>query len=237
MADPKPRARKDRRTPASRAPVADDSRTRLIRAIRAACRRQQIDDDTRKAIQCERIGKASMSDMTLPELGRLLDHFNRHWSGPMGHRAHIGKIKALWWTLYWLGAVADPGDHAISAFVERQTGISALKFLDHTRAAAVIEALKSWAGRAGVIWPTSEQVADHARYWPGHNAAAAERMAVLEALARELRQRGLMFGDYSVYLSSALQIGQNSNCWSPAELDAGIRLLGRKLRRAAAGES
>jgi len=204
---------------------------RLIIAVRAACKRQGIDDDMRKDIQAKLIGKASMSDMTIGELGRLLDHFNKGWKGPMGHRAHIGKIKALWWSLYWLGAIDDPGDRAISAFVERQTGTSALKFLDHRKAASVIEALKSWLGREGVEWPAPDSTAAIAKVTPGYSDLQADRHAMLAALERPLRAGGQLSGHYVHYLERALGLLPNHHCWSTAELDAGIRLLGRKLRR------
>ncbi|WP_336958693.1 regulatory protein GemA [Sphingobium aquiterrae] len=217
---------------ARKATNADISRMKLMRAVRAACRRLGIDDDARKDIQAEQIKKASMSDMSIGELGKLLDHLNRDWKGPMGHRAHLGKIKALWWSLYWLGAIDDPGERPISSFVQRQTGISALNFLDHRKAASVIEALKSWAAREGVSWHTPEQEADYAAHAPDLDPTHYDRFAVLEALERKLKAKGMMFGSYVDYLRSALRLVPNHHYWTTAELDAGIRLLGRKHRRA-----
>lgn len=206
-------------------------RTRLIIAIRAACKRQAIDDDMRKSIQGDLVGKASMSDMSIGELGRLLDHFNKGWKGPMGHRAHIGKIKALWRSLYWLGAINEPDDRAISAFVERQTGVSALKFLDHRKAAKVIEALKGWLERVGVSWPDPDQVADLAERSPVYSDQHADRHAILGAIGAKLQAAGALRHHYLAYLENALNLCANHHVWSTAELDAGIRLLGRKLRR------
>lgn len=206
------------------------ARNRLIIAIRAACKRQGIDDDTRKDIQETLIGKASMSDMSLAELGRLLDHFNKGWKGPMGHRAHIGKIKALWWSLYWLGAIDDPGDRAISAFVERQTGVSSIKFLDHRKAASVIEALKSWLERLGVVWPTTDAIGEVADRVPEFSDLHADRHAILLAIGDELKEGGVLFGHYVHYLERALGVCASHHHWTTAELDTGIRLLGRKLR-------
>lgn len=232
MAAHKERApRGDRRYAANRS-IADQARLDMMKAVRAACRRQGIDDDSRKAIQADRIGKASMADMTVAELGRLLDHLNRHWDGPMGHRAHLGKIKALWWTLYWLGEIGDPSEHAMSAFVERQTGVSALRFLDHRKAASVIEALKSWAARVGVEWPTPERSAAMERD-QGIAIALHDRHAVLDALSRRLRDRAILNTHYSTYLAGALGLGLNHWMWTARELDAGIRLLGKRLRREA----
>lgn len=217
--------------PARRSGKTEDGRRRLIIAIRAACKRQQIDDDMRKDIQGDLIGKASMSDMSLAELGRLLDHFNKGWKGPMGHRAHIGKVKALWWSLFWLGAIDDPGDRAISAFVERQSGISSLKFLDHRKAASVIEALKGWLERAGVKWPAPDAVQYIVDRVPEYSDVHADRHAILNAIGDELQRGGMLVGHYSAYLERALNLVPAHHHWTTAELDTGIRLLGRKLRR------
>jgi hypothetical protein len=216
---------------ARRTGKTENGRRRLVIAVRAACKRQGIDDDMRKDVQASLIGKASMSDMSLAELGRLLDHFNKGWKGPMGHRAHIGKIKALWWSLYWFGAVDDPGDRAISAFVERQTGISTLKFLDHRKAASVIEALKSWLERQGVTWPAADAVQRVANHTPDYSDLHADRHAILLALGDALRAGDALRGHYVHYLERALGLLPNHHYWTTAELDTGIRLLGRKLRR------
>lgn len=214
------------KTKRAKAPAnpAQQSRLDMMKAIRAACHRQGIDDDTRKAIQSEKIGKASMADMTPAEMGRLLDYLNRHWTGPMGHRAHIGKIKALWWTLYWLGEISNPNELAISKFVERQTGKSALRFLDHRSAAVVIEALKAWAERAGVIWP-SAQVG-------GFSGALHERHAVLRTIGKTLLAKGVLTVSYITYTQSALGLVPNHHFWTARELDTAIRMLGKKLRKA-----
>lgn len=209
----------------------EHGRQRMIIAIRAACKRQAIDDDMRKDIQGSLIGKASMSDMSIGELGQLLDHFNKGWKGPMGHRAHIGKIKALWWSLYWLGAIDEPGDLAISAFVERQTGVSALKFLDHRKAFAVIEALKSWLARVGVQWADTETVTRIAAKAPSYSDQLADRHAILAAMEVALRDGRVLHAHYATYLPTALGLSPNHHFWTAAELDTGIRLLGRKLRR------
>lgn len=200
-----------------------ESRQKLIVAVRAASRRLRISEEDRKAIQLRVTGKESLADMELPEIGRVLDELNRDWKGPMGHRGHVGKIRALWWTLYWLGATGDPGDAPLDAFVERQTGIAALRFLDYRKASSVIEALKSWAAREGVKWPAGKDA-----------TADDDRRAVIRAIWSKLAQTGkVTLTGWPEYLSSALQIsGRPFLEWQSRELDASIRLLGKKLRRA-----
>lgn len=223
-----------RHTSPRRAPAkspADYGRVRMMTAVRAACKRQGIDDDMRKEVQTALTGVASMSDMSMAQLGQLLDHLNKGWKGPMGHRAHVGKIKALWWSLYWLGAIDEPGDRAISAFVERQTGVSSLTFLDHRKAFAVIEALKGWLVRVGVEWPESETVARIAQAVPAYTDQLADRHAILAALDAALRKGDELRTHYALYLQTALGLSANHHFWTAAELDTGIRLMGRKLRR------
>lgn len=212
-----------------------DSRDRMVKAVRAACRRLGIDDDDRRAIQREITGKQSMSDMEIADLGRLLDHFNKGWSGPMGHRNHIAKIRALWWSLFWLGGIDDPKDPALNAFVKRQTGISAVRFLDHKKAASVIEALKSWAGREGVAWPSAAHLAEMATIHASLeiDMPRLERHAVLSAIADRMRDQESLRGGYQAYCRAALGLGTNHLAWTPHELDAAIRMLGRQARRAA----
>ncbi|HEU4958989.1 MAG TPA: regulatory protein GemA [Sphingomonas sp.] len=197
----------------------NDSRTKLVRAIRAACNRLGLDDDARRDIHLALTGKRSTTQMTFAELGQVLDRLNKDWKGPSGHRAHIGKIRALWWTLYWLGAVAEPNDHAIDAFVRRQTGVSALSFLDHRSASAVVEGLKSWAAREGVRWEKE----------PGE---LGDRRAVADAIWRKLRETGAAWGSwYQLYAAEALKVSPQPEDWSRHEWDAVIKLLGKRLRR------
>jgi hypothetical protein len=209
------------RSAARRAQPTDESRTKMIRAVRAACRHQGIGDDDRRVIQEEVTGKSSMGEMDAAELGRLLDRLNKGRSGVMPHRAHVAKIRALWWTLYWIGAIEEPNDRALDAFVKRQTSVSALRFLDHRKAASVIEALKAWAAREGVRWPEAGAVP----------APEADRRAVLDAIAARLRSSGALRAGWQEYCERALKLPCNHLSWSAQDLDACIRLLGKVLRR------
>lgn len=209
-----------------------DSRAKMIGAVRAATRRLRLADDDRKAIQLEATGKASMADMSLAEIGLVLDRLNRDYRGPRGQRAHVGKIRALWWTLYWLGAVGEPNDAAVDAFVKRQTGKESARFLHPKEAFRVIEALKAWAAREGVLWPAEARQAELAQVAGLIDLPRLERHAVLEALARKLRDRSLLGISYAAYCARALILPVNHWAWDARQLDAAIRLLGKKLRRA-----
>lgn len=216
-----------------------DSRVKLIKAVRAAAKRAGLNDDDRKAIQRDVTGKLSLADMTPNEIGRVLDRLNRDQKdrglGGSMARPHIGKVRALWWTLYWLGEVDHPNDQALDSFVCRQTGIAALRFLDHRGARAVIEPLKRMAERAGVRWPTSDDLRI-APCNPGCTIAHLERHAVLQVLWAKLRDEGQVHGlGYQEWIRKALGIPTlNHLMWSARELDEAIRILGKKYRKAVA---
>jgi hypothetical protein len=70
-----------------------------------------------------------------------------------------GKLRALWISGYNLGVVRARDDHAMLSFLERQTGVSHVRFLADARAGnSAIEGLKSWLGRAAhVAWPANSE--------------------------------------------------------------------------------
>lgn len=56
-------------------------------------------------------------------------------------------IRALWLELHELGAVRNPSEASLAAYVKRQTGVEALQWLDGDQSTQVIEALKQWRKR------------------------------------------------------------------------------------------
>ena len=209
---------------------ADDQRGRKMRAVLAACRRLGLDQDDRKALQAELTGTASMADMSVRQLNTLLDQLNKGWKPAAAHRPHVGKIRALWWTLYWIGGVDEPNEKALTAFVKRQSGVASLKFLGHQDAPSVIEALKDWAARIGVVWPLQADIDRDAEVFPGYDRAAADRHAVIWYLTCQLVHAGVLMGNSEAYLAKALKLTGSRHSWTIRELDDAIRLLGRKWR-------
>lgn len=180
------------------------------RAVHAACRAVNMTTEDRHALQQEVTGKSSLTDMDARDLDRLLNRLNRG-TRVAAHRPHAAKIKALWWSLYWLGEVKRPDPGALDAFVRRQAGVDALRFLDHRQAFAVIEALKGMAARAGVRW-----------WAAGDGDDLADRRAVLDAIGRRLMSR------------NAALPARPAPTWSRDDYDAEIRVAGKRLRAAMA---
>lgn len=216
------------RPAAPAAPRHPETQRKLMIAVRAACRRKGIDDDDRRAIQLEITGQESMATMSTAQLGKLLDHLNRDWTRPAGDRPHLGKIRALWWSLYWLGAIHRPDDEALSSFISRQTGIERLRFLDHRKAPAVIEALKSWLEREGVFWWSASDIDTLSPTQQALVVNTADRHAVLLAIGNRL------YPNKSIYdfTFAAFRL-QHHSPWpmTATELDAAIRHFGKILRQ------
>ena len=132
------------------------NRQRLIRLIHVAKRDLSMDDDTYRAI-LQRIGKkASSADLTIPELEKVLEHLKRSGfkvrsnakpSRPLAQDGESKKIRALWLFLHELGAVKNPSEEALAAYVKRIAGVDALQWIDGEQAERLIETMKKWAMR------------------------------------------------------------------------------------------
>lgn len=207
----------------------DDPRNRKMRAVLAACRRLGIDKEARKDIQQQIVGSASMAEMTHVQLSKLLDHLNRDWQGTNPSRPHLAKIKALWWSVYWLGLIDEPGEKALSTFVKRQTGVAALRFLDSRQSFSVIEGLKQWLEREGVEWKTDTEIGELDCHWPGRGRAEWDRWSVISRLHRQLYNAGLTVNS-ELLAARSLGLPEQSLNWTNQQLDDVIRFLGKKWR-------
>jgi len=149
-----------------------NSRQGLIRLVHVAKRDLALDDDTYRAMLMAVTGEASSADLSVPQLQRVLDHMKKsgfkvrhkspkdrprdsaHPPGGLSRRiaqdAQSKKIRALWLSLYDMGAVRDCSEAALGAYVKRITRCDALQWLDSDRASLVIETLKKWQARVAL---------------------------------------------------------------------------------------
>ncbi|MBN8294716.1 DUF1018 domain-containing protein [Rhodobacter sp. NTK016B] len=96
----------------------------LMKQIHVACRQLGLDTETRRDLQLRAVGKASMSDMSKPELERLLEELKkrgfkpstslRHTPAP---RADLRYVHVLWRLLGKAGVLDRPGRDGLNAFI------------------------------------------------------------------------------------------------------------------------
>lgn len=175
------------------AKTVDGARKRLIAAVHAEAKRHGMDTETRRGLIKLATGKASSAELTVGELGKVLDAIkgrSRRAAGEgrvLADTPHARKIRALWLSLYHLGLVADPTEAALAHFAERQCKVMALQWVSVEESVKIIEALKAWAVRdAGVCWDAYQNILGQK---VGENAAAR----VLEAQQAIMQSLGLAF--------------------------------------------
>ena len=124
-----------------------------------------FDDDAYRDFLFQQAGVRSAKDLSVAGAGRVIERM-REITGERpavkgsvaGLDTPVGsKLRALWIAGFNLGIVRARDDKAMLAFLERQTGVSHVRFLQDPRAAAsAIEGLKSWLSRqAAVEWPAN----------------------------------------------------------------------------------
>lgn len=217
---------------------AGDERRRELGLIHMAKANLALADDSYRAILARVAGVGSAADLDAAGRARVLAHFKSLGWDPSrasgrtraartaGARQPAGandplvrKIRALWLSLWQLGALADPEEAALAAFVKRQTRVDAPDWLTPAQCNAVIEALKSWCAREGFGDTDGARVALIDAQWAKLIALGAFRTSAWAKLETLLRKR---FGvAHQGYLDAAQQ-------------DRAIEMLGAWVRKAKA---
>lgn len=133
-----------------------------IKAIHTICRQRGIDADTRRALQERLTGKASLSDMHLSEVSRVLDHLKGNERGgewhfvfalPEDRQTYGRKIFRL---AERIGPHLQPSvDVASKAYIEGVTEqmrgcAQPLEFCDPDQLRKVVQALEIYCKRHGL---------------------------------------------------------------------------------------
>jgi len=138
-----------------------DQRRSLISAIHAEKTRRGLDEDTYRSILAQVMKrpaeKASSKDCNVGQLRAVLASIRGQSARPAqtSESPYIRKARALWKSLYSLGAIDDPSDKALTAFARRQTGIDALPWITPEIASQIIEPLRGMCRRAGYAPPSN----------------------------------------------------------------------------------
>ena len=137
-----------------------------IAAIHVLKSRLQLTDDDYRALLKNLTHKTSSKDLTDKERQAVRDHMQQlaeraGVAKPLRRRAtgrtfaqakaaaspRERKVWAIWLDMARRGLVHNKSAQALDAFVQRQTGVSALRWCSAAQLDAVIEALKLWQKR------------------------------------------------------------------------------------------
>lgn len=197
---------------------------RQIGAIHALAAKAGMDEDTYRDFLAREASVRSARALTASAAGSVIDKLKDLAGQPSPARGAVAgldtpvaaKMRALWIAGWNLGLVHNRTDRALLSFLERQTGVSHVRFLAHpSDATSAVEALKEWLARdGGVAWPKDRE------------DVIAQKKAVIEAQKERLGMDAIAF--YAVYSKATGKT--NWRALDSRDLDHVSAYLGRKLR-------
>lgn len=230
-----------------RRPATDATRRARLGKVHIAKAQLQLDDDTYRGIIARLFAPhSSAAQLTDQQLGRLIEHFGtlgfkdqkrrprRSGTRPMADNPMAKKCRALWLSLWHLGAVLSPTEEALAVFVKRTARVDALHWLDETSGMCAIEGLKAMAARAGVDWTR----AGLGHWEPYLDEAAREPFAVLSAQWARLIALGVIERTDQPWWSYAAAITGKSapHFYDRQDWHRAMERFGSMIRRAQATE-
>ena len=136
---------------------ASSGRRAMLAKVHLGAKELGLDDDARRDVLERVTGRRSSADLTDAQLDAVLAEFRRLGWAPKtktGPAKRVpspfeGKAKAMWTSLWNLGAVRSGDQRALEAFGRRQLGVDRLAWADQGQGYRLIEALKAMAEREG----------------------------------------------------------------------------------------
>ena len=130
-------------------------RNRLIKLIQVARRDLGLDEPNYRGILFAQGGNDSLAAMSIDGMQKVLDYLKGQGfkvrSTKTDRKQATGKdaskVRALWLFLHELGAVRDPSEAALTAYVKRIAKVDDVQWMRGARVEAVIETLKQWCMR------------------------------------------------------------------------------------------
>jgi len=213
---------------------ASSHRRAMLAKIHVARAQLRLAEDDYRQIMLDETGHTSAADCTESELERALKRLQSLGFKPLPARASsraaqhpmARKARALWISLYHLGAVRSPDERALEAFAKRQLGCERLVWANQRQGYRLIEALKAMAERNG--W---------AQTGPDGNNLSVRALheGLCEAILAKLKASGEVPADWSLDLAAFRLCGIELGREGPVTAEgyaALAKALGEKLRAA-----
>ncbi|WP_242095476.1 regulatory protein GemA [Sphingomonas sp. CROZ-RG-20F-R02-07] len=212
---------------------ADQHRRSMLAKVHIAKKTLGLTDDDYRAVMLRVTGRVSAGDCSSVELDKLLKEFEtkgfsaKARTGPARPADHPAakKARALWISLYHLGAIDDPSEHALETIARRMLRIDRLQWANQALAYKLIEALKAIGDRHG--WNQSiEGVAVR-------NVPVVLRRRLVETIMGKLKAEAIIPADWSL-TRAAYDLGgirfEGLMLAGVEDLDLVAQALGAKLR-------
>jgi phage gp16-like protein len=141
------------------------ARNREIRRIHAMARELRLaDDDYRNTLRTV-TGQDSCSKLDWTQRKCVIEHLEKlrqahglpSRAKPKTTRSNTAddpltrKVLACWHALHNAGVLLAAGERSLDSWVERQCKVSALRFCTPVQKGRLVDALKSWATRSGLV--------------------------------------------------------------------------------------
>lgn len=209
---------------------ASQHRRSMIAKVQIA--RQQlgmVEDDYRQIVM-DQTGKMSLKDASEVQLARVLDVMKSKGFKPLpGKKAASHpmalKARALWISLFHLGAVHNVSEQALEAFAKRQLGCEKLQWARQSDAFRLIEALKAMAVRHG--WQ------QHCRVTGKAFNPTDLQAALCAAILIKLKAADVVPADWALHDAAWKLCGiENAKAdpWTASDYERLAKALGFKLR-------
>lgn len=214
---------------------ATSHRRAMLAKIHVARAQLRLAEDDYRQILLEETGKRSAADCSEEALARVIARLKRlGWQplpkgGPAQRPAQhpvARKARALWLSLYHLGAVRSGEESALEAFARRQLGCARLVWANQRQGYRLIEALKAMAEKHG--WAQTDG--------KGNNLPPrALKEGLCQAILAKLKQAGEIpqhwHLDEAAFRLCGIELGADGPV-SAEGYDTLAAALGRKLREA-----
>jgi hypothetical protein len=144
------------------------------------------------------------------------------------------KARALWISLYHLGAIANPSEQALEAFARRQLGCMKMQWANGAQAYKLVEALKAIAQRHG--WDQKIASTHGMKPVAADVALRILKVRLVERICERLEERGLIPFNWSptdtAFRLAGMERDGLVDRWPLGDLDLLAKALGEKLREA-----
>ena len=209
----------------------------MIAKIHVAKKQLNIADDDYRQILLDEAGVMSSAAASDSGLAKVLDRMKSRGFKPKGKHGgakpadhpSARKARALWLSLYQLGAVKNPAEQALEGFAKRQLKVEAMQWANEAYCYRLIEALKAMAERAG--WH-QEIDAFETRWCQGDSSVRLRilKRRLVDAILAKLKAAGAVSADWDAAQAMDRLFGETVNLSSVESLELAAVSLGQKLR-------